>query len=196
MLMNFMFGSAWFGVYLNSGGAVHAMKELEAAEYELFKKQLFEVPSAVHEGKLLVDGMKGPKGQTLSKDQKIAIAWRHYAGAKLSAMGFGKPWERKYLELPEFFGYVGSYSEFHLGVRFPLIFCQARQNRGVPDDLWHLRGHIYLARRRMVDPTGRYNFVKQTPENSTVDLFDCTQRRGMEPLTQFLPGCELQVVAD
>ena len=63
MLMNFMFGSAWFGVYLNSGGAVHAMKELEAAEYAPFKKQLFEVPSAVHKGKLLVDGMQGPNGK-------------------------------------------------------------------------------------------------------------------------------------
>ena len=119
------------------------------------------------------------------------------SGGRLRAQGFGELWQRRYLELPEFYGYVGSFSEFHYGVRFPLIFPEVPeiaepQNKDplessrVQNDLVHLRGHMYLARRCMQDPLGRRNFVKQTPEDSPTNIFSCPSRLGMEALTQFL----------
>ena len=123
--MNYMFGGASFGVWLNSGGATHAMKLLEQEEYVPFVEQFHQVPSAVTEGKLLHEEMKiqGPK-------VKIAVAWRHYSGARLREKGFGDQWQRKYIELPEFFGYCGSFSEYHFGARFPLVFpeCPAEDD--------------------------------------------------------------------
>ena len=191
-----MFGSAWFGVSLNSGGTTHAMKLLEEEEYARFVEEFERVPSAVTESRRLHEQMK-LKG----RDLQIAVAWRHYAGARLREKGFGDTWQRKYLELPEFFGYVGSFSEYHCGVRFPLIFPECPEPElpdslpkdkdplegiSVPGDLVHLRGHMYLARRRMKDPTGRRNFVNQTPEAAPVNIFACKERPGMEALTQFL----------
>jgi hypothetical protein len=101
-----MFGSAWFGVSLNSGGTTHAMKLLEEEEYARFVDEFERVPSAVTESRRLHEQMK-LKGRVL----QIAVAWRHYAGARLREKGFGDTWQRKYLELPEFFGYVGNFSE-------------------------------------------------------------------------------------
>jgi hypothetical protein len=192
ILINYMFGSAWFGVWLNSGGATHAMKLLEQEEYTRFVHEFEMVPSALTPGKLLHSQMK-LQGRAL----QIAVAWRHYSGGRLRAQGFGELWQRRYLELPEFYGYVGSFSEFHYGVRFPLIFPEVPeiaepQNKDplessrVQNDLVHLRGHMYLARRCMQDPLGRRNFVKQTPEDSPTNIFSCPSRLGMEALTQFL----------
>ena len=188
-----MFGSAWFGVGLNSGGTTHAMKLLEEEEYPRFVEEFEKVPSAVTEGTLLHEQMR-LKG----RDMRIAVAWRHYSGARLREKGFGDTWQQKYLELPEFFGYVGSFSQFHRGVRFPLILpdcpepgsppkeIDPLEGISVPGDLVHLRGHMYFARRRMKDPSGRRNFVNQTPEAAPVNIFACKERPGMEALTQFL----------
>ena len=110
MLLNFM-DSAWFGIYTKSGGAVHALKELEEAEFATFCKQLPLVPSAKTPGKKLMDTMRGPRAK------KENTAWRFYAGARLKAAGFGDIWERKYLEVPELAGCIGSFSEFHFGCR-------------------------------------------------------------------------------
>ena len=192
--MNYMFGGASFGVWLNSGGATHAMKLLEQEEYVPFVEQFHQVPSAVAEGKLLHEEMAikgGPK-------VKIAVAWRHYSGARLREKGFGDQWQRKYIELPEFFGYCGSFSEYHFGARFPLVFpeCPAEDDAEsitdqlaaicVSEHLAHLRGHIYVARRFMQDPKGRRNFVRQTPEEYPLNIFACPKRPGMEALSQFL----------
>jgi hypothetical protein len=192
--MNYMFGGASFGVWLNSGGATHAMKLLDQEEYAPFVEQFLQVPSAVTEGKLLHEQMAMKGGLKV----KIAVAWRHYSGARLREKGFGDQWQRKYIELPEFFGYCGSFSEYHFGARFPLVFpeCPAEvdaesitdQLAGirVSEHLAHLRGHIYVGRRFMQDPSGRRNFVRQVPEGSPVDIFGCPQRQGMEALSQFL----------
>ena len=121
----------------------------------------------------MVDGMRG----TLARKQKVA--WRHYLGAKLRSQGFGSPWQRKYLVLEEFHGYIGSFAEFHFGSRFPLRF---RNLDSVPNDLWHLRGHLYVTRDRELDPTGRKNFVQPKPEGSTINIFDW---QAVEAVTQF-----------
>ena len=178
VLINFMLGPAWLGIYLNSGGSVHALKLLEEKEYKMFCEQLPLVPSAEHPQKKLIDEMQGQLAQ------KTAIAWRLYAGAKLKALGFGDQWERKYLELEEFHLFLGSFSVFHFGTRFPLRFRP--QSESVPRDLWHLRGHLYVARRRVTDPSGRHHFNFAEPELSTVNLFDCTECKGLEAATQYL----------
>jgi hypothetical protein len=110
MLLNFM-DSAWFGIYTKSGGAVHALKQLEEAEFATFIEQLPLVPSAKTPGTKLIDTMKG------LRTKKENTAWRFYAGARLKAAGFGDIWERKYLEVPELAGCIGSFSEFHFGCR-------------------------------------------------------------------------------
>ena len=79
-----MFGSAWFGVGLNSGGTTHAMKLLEEEEYTRFVEEFEKVPLAVTEGTLLHEQMR-LKG----RDLRIAVAWRHYSGARLREKGFG-----------------------------------------------------------------------------------------------------------
>ena len=58
----------------------------------------------------------------------------------------------------------------------------------VPNDWWHLRGHIYGARQRVKDHSGKLNFVVAEPEEYTVNLFDCV-RRGMRAATQFMDKC-------
>ena len=197
LLMNYMFGGASFGVWLNSGGATHAMKLLEQEEYAPFVEQFLQVPSAVTEGKLLHEEMK-----IQGRRMRIAVAWRHYSGARLREKGFGLKfgdlWQQKYVEIPEFFAYGGSFSEYHLGARFPLVFPEGPAEDDtesitdqlaeirVSGDLAHLRGHIYVGRRFMKDPQGRRNFVRQIPEGSPVDIFGCPTRQGMEALSQFL----------
>ncbi len=79
-----MFGSAWFWVGLNSGGTTHAMKLLEEEEYTRFVEEFEKVPSAVTEGTLLHEQMR----------LKIAVAWRHYSGARLREKGFGDTWQQ------------------------------------------------------------------------------------------------------
>ena len=174
-VMNFMFNFATIGIWLGSGGAVHETKLMDETEYKLFEQQLPLVPSAIHEGKQLVDGMQGTPAQ------KLNLAWRHYVGAKLRAKGFGSLWQRKYLVLGEFEAYVGSFAEFHFGARFPLRFSDLRS---IPDDLWHLRGHLYVGRARALDPTGRKNYVELKPEESTVNIFS-HHREALEAVTQF-----------
>ena len=111
MLLNFMDCSAWFGIYHKSGGAVHELKMLDEAEFNTFCTQLPFVPSAIDPEKKLMDMMQG------TREQKEDIAWRFYAGAKLRGKGFGEIWKRKYLEVPELCGVIGSFSEFHFGSR-------------------------------------------------------------------------------
>ncbi len=130
LLSNYMFGSAWFGVGLNSGGTTHAMKLLEEEEYPRFVEEFEKVPSAVTEGKLLHEQMRLKR-----RDVRIAVAWRHHSGARLREKGFGDTWQQKYLELPEFFGYVGSFSQFHRGVRFPLILPDCPEPGSPPKEI-------------------------------------------------------------
>ena len=125
-----MFGSAWFGVGLNSGGTTHAMKLLEEEEYPRFVEEFEKVPSAVTEGKLLHEQMRLKR-----RDVRIAVAWRHHSGARLREKGFGDTWQQKYLELPEFFGYVGSFLQFHRGVRFPLILPDCPEPGSPPKEI-------------------------------------------------------------
>jgi len=185
-LINFMFGLSAVGVFLNSGGAVHQAKLLDDTEYERFCDELPQVPSAIHPGKKMVDGMRG------SAEVKRKVAWRHYLGAKLKSKGFGSPWQRKYLVLNEFHGYIGSFAEFHFGSRFPLRF---RNLDSVPNDLWHLRGHLYVTRNRERDPTGRQHFVPPKPEGSTINIFSC-DRPALEAVTQYFHPANAVVDAD
>ena len=168
-----MFGNSAIGIWLNSGGAIHRAKLLEDEEYARFCEELPRVPSAKHKGRKMVDGMTG------DSQLQRKVAWRHYLGAKLKREGFGSTWQRKYLVLEEFNCYIGSFAEYHFGARFPLRF---RDMSGVPDDLWHLRGHMYVARDRAIDPTGRRNYATLKPQDGTVDIFVSSNAT-----TQFLP---------
>ena len=89
----------------------HELKMLDEAEFNTFCTQLPFVPSAIDPEKKLMDMMQG------TREQKEDIAWRFYAGAKLRGKGFGEIWKRKYLEVPELCGVIGSFSEFHFGSR-------------------------------------------------------------------------------
>ena len=174
-LYNFMFGPSAVGIFLDSGGAIHRAKLLEEEEYGRFCEELPLIPSAIYPGKRMVDGMRGTPAH------KRKVAWRHYLGAKLRSEGFGSLWQRKYLVLEEFYAYIGSFAELHFGARFPLRF---RNLQSVPNDLWHLRGHLYVARARALDRTGRQNFVPLKPEVSTINIFNC-DREALEAVTQF-----------
>ena len=70
------------------------MKLLEEEEYTRFVEEFEKVPSAVTEGKLLHEQMRLKR-----RDVRIAVAWRHYSGARLREKGFGDTWQQKYLEL-------------------------------------------------------------------------------------------------
>ena len=71
-------------------------------------------------------------------------------------------------------------------MHIPVDDSDPLQSESVPRDLWHLRGHLYVARRRVTDPSGRHHFNFAEPELSTVNLFDCTECKGLEAATQYL----------
>ena len=71
------------------------------------------------------------------------MAWGVYARHNLAEMGFGRRWERAYLELDEFELLLGSMSFIHFGARFP---CFSREEP-IPRDWWNLRLHLYAGQK-------------------------------------------------
>jgi len=141
VLLNMMPGKAYLGVYLNSGGCMHALKLLIKKDHEAFQAEF--ATASVDSGDSgsplrLVDAMQGRSDQ-----EKLDMAWGLYARQKLAEQGFCSVWERVYLELDEFEMVLGSMAVYHFGARYP---CFSRQEP-IPRDWWHLRLHLYVGNR-------------------------------------------------
>ena len=86
--------------------------------------------------------------------EKLERAWRIYSRWRLTALGFGDEWKRAYLELDEFDLFMGSFSVFHFGARFPLFFGDDALLH-VPADWYNLRLHLYSGDKDV--PAGQSN---------------------------------------
>lgn len=128
MLVNLMPGKNYVGVMLNSGGCVHALKELVVKNYDVFE-EVFNAD--------LCAKMKGD-----DREEKLERAWSLYVKWKLGKKGFAGVWRRVYLELGEFDLLLASYSVVHFGSRFPLYFKDDAL-RTVPSHWYNLRLHLY-----------------------------------------------------
>ena len=165
VLFNMMPGKAYVGVHLNSGGCIHALKRLIDKDYARFCVE-FEVSG-------LADEMNGR-----SDEEKLDMAWGEYARRELAKLYFDKPWERVYLELDEFEMFLGSFSVFHFGSRYP---CFSRV-APIPRDWWHLRLHLYIGNKliraeKIVDTEKEtaklvrdHVVVTEPVANNTIDL--------------------------
>ena len=110
VLLNMMPGMAYVGVHLNSGGCIHALKNLVRRDYKEFSQQ-FELAVTV-DGRRLQDAMKGRSYQ-----EKLDTAWELYACEELAKLGFTKTFKRVYVELEEFEMFLGSMAVFHFVLR-------------------------------------------------------------------------------
>ena len=167
VLFNMMPGKAYVGVHLNSGGCIHALKRLIDRDYARFCTE-FEASG-------LADEMNGR-----SDEEKLDMAWGEYARRELAKLYFDKPWERVYLELDEFEMFLGSFSVFHFGSRYP---CFSRV-APIPRDWWHLRLHLYIGNFLLdagdIDDTGEETaklvqdqvVVEEPVADNTVDLLN------------------------
>ena len=80
-----------------------------------------------------------------SYQESLDMAWGLYARKKLADKGFNRDWERVYIELDEFEGFLGSMSVFHFGARYPCF----SQKKPIPSDWWHLRLHLYIGNQQV-----------------------------------------------
>ena len=157
MLVNLMPGKSYLGIFLGSGGCINAMRTLIEEEYDAFE-------SAFQSN--LKQGMEGT-----DDEEKLERAWRIYSRGRLEEQGFGDKWKRAYLELDEFDLFMGSYSVFHFGARFPLYFGDDAL-RPVPKDWYNLRLHLYSGDKDV--PAGQSNVQlnghSQAVQNDTISL--------------------------
>ena len=130
VLLNMMPGFAYLGVHLNSGGCIHALKNLIRRDYKEFCQQF--VSAKAVDGRLLSDAMKGRSYQ-----ENLDMAWELYACDELAKQGFTKKFQRAYVELEEFEMLLGSMAVFHFGARYP-CFCGREP---IPLNWWHVRLH-------------------------------------------------------
>ena len=110
MLMNLMPVKAYVGVFLGSGGCLHALKRLVETEYYDFAAENEKFPDPSNLCKLLWESMDSD-----DKQQRIERAWSIFAGWKLDQLGFGCKWKIFYIELYEFSMMLLSYSVFQVG---------------------------------------------------------------------------------
>ena len=159
MLVNLMPGKSYLGIFLGSGGCINAMRELIEVEYDDFESA-FKSDLACQ--------MKGTDDV-----EKLERAWRIYSRCRLAEQGFGRKWKRAYLQLDEFDLFMGSYSVFHFGARFPLFFGDDAL-RQVPVDWYNLRLHLYSGDKNV--PAGQSNVLlnghQQAVQNDTIPLED------------------------
>jgi hypothetical protein len=157
MLVNLMPGKSYLGIFLGSGGCVDAMRKLIEYEYDAFE-------SAFQSD--LRTGMQGT-----DDEEKLERAWRIYSRCRLAELGFKAEWKRAYLELDEFDLFMGSYSVFHFGARFPLFFGDDAL-RQVPVEWYNLRLHLYSGDKYV--PAGQSNIYEmghaQAVQNDTIPL--------------------------
>ena len=157
MLVNLMRGKSYLGIYLGSGGCINAMRTLIETEYDAFESEFHS-------------NLKG-KMEGTDDDEKLERAWRIYSKDRLADLGFGAEWKRVYLELDEFDLFMGSYSVFHFGARFPLFFGDDAL-RPVPVDWYNLRLHLYSGDKDV--PAGQsnvqFNGHRQAVQNDTIPL--------------------------
>ena len=197
VLLNMMPGKAYFGVYLNSGGCIHALKLLIEKDYAAFQAE-FATASVDSEGPgwpiPLVEAMQGRSYQ-----EKLDMAWGLYARRKLADQGFDRVWERVYLELDEFEMVLGSMALCHFGAQYP---CFSRQEP-IPNDWWHLRLHLYVG-NKLVRPVQvvlvdelqkemkKHNAVVEPVASSTINLLKPPPHmRGLLAALQlFIPQCQ------
>jgi hypothetical protein len=161
VLLNMMPGMAYVGVHLNSGGCIHALKNLIRQNYKEFCKQFASARTG--DGRLLHEAMKGRSYQ-----EKLDMGWELYACDKLAEAGFTKKFQRAYVELGEFEMFLGSMAVFHFGARYP-CFCGLEQ---IPLDWWHVRLHLYIGNRlvRVEDAIADDDeFQKETKHKNVVD---------------------------
>ena len=94
---------------------------------------------------------------------------RVYAVCRLSQQGIDvRPWKRAYIEMAEGVTAICSMSQLHFGTRFPLYF----DNRPVPNDLWHLRLHMYVGSKLRPRLEGETGALLDQVQDSTVDIYD------------------------
>lgn len=139
ILLNMMFGKAYIGVYLNSGGFINALKQLVKSDYEDFKSQFAQAKTA--DGRPLSEAMKGG-----SFENNLDMAWDWYAETKLKGSDFYEPFQRVYIELEEFEMFLGSMSVYHFGARYPCFVPLSK----MPIDAWHLRLHMYIGNKQVL----------------------------------------------
>jgi len=178
VLLNMMPGKAYLGVYLNSGGCIHALKLLIEKDYAAFEAEFAGAYSVEgrRQPERLVEAMQGRSDQ-----EKLDMAWGLYARQKLAEQGFDRDWERVYLELDEFEMVLGSMSVFHFGARYP---CFSRQEP-IPRDWWHLRLHLYVGNKLVLPEKvvladdretqkeiANHSVVVEPVANATINLHD------------------------
>ena len=169
LLMNLMAGHAWVGVYLHSGSYLRALKELALTDFWRFKEEFELYPAVDHSGKsapgggTMRDAMKGTNNQA-----KLRAAWNAYVAVKLPKED-QVPWKRVYVKIPEATLLLGSMCTYHFGARFPLIFSK----KAVPDDLWHMRLHMYFGSKLFRCPSANPSsgISKNLAQESTIDIF-------------------------
>ena len=154
-----------FGVIVNSAGFIHPLKKLSRDEFIPFKRDFNEFPRPGDpEGRKLIDMMPGGDARL-----KLRAAWRLYSVRRLSQQGIVlKPWKRAYIEMAEGVTAICSMSMLHFGTRFPLYF----DNRPVPDDLWHLRLHMYIGSKLRPLLEGEAGIVLDQVQDKTVDIYE------------------------
>ena len=187
VLLNMMPGFAYLGVHLNSGGCIHALKNLIRRDYKEFCQQF--VSAKAVDGRLLSDAMKGRSYQ-----ENLDMAWELYACDELAKQGFTKKFQRAYVELGEFEMLLGSMAVYHFGARYP-CFCGREP---IPLNWWHVRLHIYIGNRlvpvedavstddEFLKSVKKKNVVSDPIEKHTIDPFDPPARwRGLLPVHLF-----------
>ena len=179
-------GKGYFGAILNSAGSIHPLKKLAREEFAPFRREFKEFPCPGDpDGRKLIDVMPGSNAQL-----KLRAAWRIYAARRLSQLGLvQRPWKRAYIEMAEGVTAVCSMSLLHFGTRFPLYF----DNRPVPDDLWHLRLHMYIGSKLRPRLDGEEGALLDQVQDSTVDIYDNREESDWISAAQHyygLPGIE------
>ena len=187
VLLNMMPGFAYLGVHLNSGGCIHALKNLVRRDYQEFCQQ-FASAKAV-DGQQLSDAMKGRSYQ-----ENLDMAWELYAYGELAKQGFTKKFQRAYVELEEFEMLLGSMAVYHFGARYP-CFCGREP---IPLNWWHVRLHIYIgnklvpvedaisADKEFLKSVKNKNVASDPIEKHTIDPFDPPVGwRGLLPVHRF-----------
>lgn len=187
VLLNMMPGFAYLGVHLNSGGCIHALKNLVRRDYQEFCQQ-FASAKAV-DGQQLSDAMKGRSYQ-----ENLDMAWELYAYGELAKQGFTKKFQRAYVELEEFEMLLGSMAVYHFGARYP-CFCGREP---IPLNWWHVRLHIYIGNKlvpvedavstdkEFLKSVKNKNVASDPIEKHTIDPFDPpTGWRGLLPVHRF-----------
>ena len=187
VLLNMMPGFAYLGVHLNSGGCIHALKNLVRRDYKEFCQQ-FASAKAV-DGQQLSDAMKGRSYQ-----ENLDMAWELYAYGELAKQGFTKKFQRAYVELEEFEMLLGSMAVYHFGARYP-CFCGREP---IPLNWWHVRLHIYIGNKlvpvedaistdkEFLKSVKNKNVASDPIEKHTIDPFDPPVGwRGLLPVHRF-----------